>query len=87
MELTQALDLLKTNKANKQKEMDILDLAISVLEDKFSPELQVLENAQNAVAEKQAEIVEKDRIISEKTAIIDSIPKEISPVVEEKIAE
>jgi chromosome segregation ATPase len=69
MELTQAIDILKASAASKQAEADALNLAVSVLEDKFAPELQVLENA-------RAEVVQKDTIISEKTAKIEAISTE-----------
>lgn len=69
MELTQAIDILKASAASKQAEADALNLAVSVLEDKFAPELQVLENA-------RAEVVQKDTIISEKTAEIEAISTE-----------
>lgn len=69
MELTQAIDILKRSAASKQEEVDSLNLAVSVLEDRFSPELQVLESAKQAVAEKEA-------IISQKTAEIEAISTE-----------
>jgi hypothetical protein len=69
MELTQAIDILKASAASKQAEADALNLAVSVLEDKFAPELQVLETARQAVEEKEA-------IISQKTAEIEAISTE-----------
>jgi len=69
MELTQVIDLLKASAASKQTEADTLNLAVSVLEDKFAPELQVLETARLAVEEKEA-------IISQKTAEIEAISTE-----------
>ena len=91
MELTQALDNLKKDLLKKQSESDILNLAISTLENKFAPELKVLENAQNEIAEKQAVIVdneaklaEKEQTIVTQTALIDSLQVSETPVGVEK---
>lgn len=77
MELTQAIDILKASAASKQTEADTLTLAASVLEDKFAPELQVLENA-------RAEVVQKEAVITQKTAEIEAISTE-KTVLEAKV--
>ena len=73
-----ALEILQNKSAIKQSETDALNLAISVLEDKFAPELQVLENAnanvvslQTAIQSKEAEIIDlkANKSILEKTII------------------
>ena len=79
MELTQAIDILKTDLAKKQKEIEIINLAIETLKNTFQPELKVLENAHIEIAEKTNQLISKDQIISEKIAIIDSLKEPIDP--------
>ena len=76
MELTQALDTLRTTIATKQKEIDILNLAISALEQTFAPELQVLENARQTISQKTTEIEEKNAIIAEKDKTLEALLEE-----------
>lgn len=90
MELTQAIDVLKRSASAKQEEVNALNLAVSVLEGTFAPELKVLESI-------RTELAQKDTIISEKVAVIESISaekntleakvQELSPVNEEVIPE
>lgn len=86
MELTQALDTLKTTRATKQKEIDILNLAISVLEQTFTPELQVLENARQTISQKTTEIEEKNAIIAEKDRTLETLLNE-KEVLLDQVAE
>lgn len=69
MELTQAIDILNRSVATKQEEASVLNLALSVLEGTFAPELKVLDSL-------RAQVDEKDGIISEKVAEIQSISTE-----------
>lgn len=86
MELTLAIDTLKTARATKQKEIDIINLAISTLEQTFTPELQVLENAQQEIAQKTTELQQKDVIISEKDKALEALLEE-KQILEDQVAE
>lgn len=80
MELTKAIEILRGSITLKQSEMDSLSLALSILEDKFTPELEVLNNAREEIEQKDeiitqkiAEIEQKDVEIEQKTAEIESM--------------
>lgn len=68
MELTQALQILKEEKAKKAEEVTAYDLAISILENTYAPELQVIANANTAIQSLTAEITSKESLIQSLSA-------------------
>ena len=84
MELTNAINILQTITTNKQQEIDAIKLAISILSDKFQPELTRTENAEkqvqdinaelqaikNTLAEKESELVQKTPTVTSEEQII-----------------
>jgi hypothetical protein len=74
MELTLAIDILKKAAAAKQAEADAFTLAVSVLEARFAPQLQVLENARTKVAELTNSLTSEQ----EKTALLTMEKQELA---------
>lgn len=70
MELTQAIDVLKGEHKSKLDEANALQLAISILEGTFTPELTVLDSA-------RTEIEQKETLLAEKQAEIDTLKAEL----------
>jgi hypothetical protein len=78
MELTQAIDVLKRSASAKQEDVNALNLAVSVLEGTFAPELKVLETAKQAV-------IDKDKIITDlstEKVTLETRVQELEPLVE-----
>lgn len=82
MELTQAIDDLTRELEKKQREVAILELAMSVLQSNFAPELQVLEKARLEISEKQEAIESKEFEISEKISTIQTMQRLIESNIE-----
>ena len=70
MDIKTAQEILKGKVVEAQNEIDVFTLALSVLQDKFAPELTTIATLQAENTQALADLALKEQIINEKDAII-----------------
>lgn len=76
MELTQAISVLEAARKQANESVEIYDLALSVLQDKYVAELTTIENARNDAARKTAEVEQMNAILADLTSQVNQLEQE-----------